>query len=252
MASAQDDPRLKAIKKGSAKAIREFAPNLVQSVIPGASTVVKLLDSTAPLFLQGFSIKKKQDLDYFLAELARRTQDDGIEFSNEFLTSAYANEHLAEVMAQATNALLEITNSEILAALAHITYHYKVNDKAPDLFFHSFTSFLKRVGQSDISQIREALEKCQDIVDKSTTPPPMFFIGHERNEPFNSIVSGSSNEDSFESLTFRFSLALEGVLIGTGLAMEWRRPRLDSPGLREGMCLERSSVEGLATYLLKH
>lgn len=215
----QDDPRLEAARKGGAKLIKELVPDLLQSPIHGASTGIKLLASTFQILQQGIKDKKEQDLDSFLMELARRAQDDGIDFNREFLEQGFAEAHTQEVLTQAVRAALEITNGRLLGILAHITYHYRVNEKPPDLFFRAFVEFLKRIGGMELEQLEAFLKACLELSRaRDRAPFSRFEVMIEDGPMFCPSVSVPGTGTLVCKVDVPTPRAFWDVLVGLGLA----------------------------------
>jgi hypothetical protein len=164
---------------------------------------------------EGFARKKQRDIAYFLAELARRAEDEGADFQNEFMEECLGEEGTSEVITQALKAALEITDSRILAALAHLAFHYQSNSKPVDLFFRGLVRLLESIGTAEFNVIQTLLDAATKLINAKPDNPMQLLriwrkaeMGVTQVELYPGYMWGADVD---------FTPALKNLLISTGL-----------------------------------
>ena len=167
------------------------------------------------LMRNAFERKKQRDIAYFLAELARRAEDEGAEFQNEFMEACFAEDGTSEVITQALKAALEITDSRILAALAHLAFHYQSNSKPVDLFFRGLVRLLESIGTAEFDVIQALLDAATKLIEAKPDNPMQLLriwrkaeMGVTQVELYPGFMWGADVD---------LTPAIKNLLISTGL-----------------------------------
>jgi len=166
---------------------------------------------------EGLRRKKQQDVAYFLLELARRTEDEGAEFQQEFLEDCFTEDGTSEVITQALKAALEITDSRMLAVLAHLAFHYQANSKSVDLFFRGLVRLLESVGAAEFEVLQVILAEAIQLA-AAKPDDPFGIIGIRRRRLDGSIgVQIELFPGLIREVAVDLTPAMKNLLIATGV-----------------------------------
>lgn len=241
MSAIPEDPGIKGTGQSLARTLLSLSP---------LDPLLKLEDLRAGI-LRGFAKRKEQDLDAFLSELARRAQDDGHNFGREFIDQAFSEKGISQILAQAVHAALAITDGQILATLAHITYHYRINQKDPDMFFRGFVELLKRIGIEELRLLREVTQTSNNLLQSpGAGNPNVFLISSGLGNSPTTTVSIQATGSSSANIDSEMSVPFQNTLISLGLAAECSGQTWTSLGTRVAISIDRKTIEQLSRFLL--
>ena len=200
-------------------------------ILKMASEHLLKLDVTgiASSALGAFHQKKKDDLIYFLRELARQAEDEGIDFQSEFETRFFPKNGTSEVITQAIKATLEITDSRILAALARLVFHYEINGRPVDLLYRGLVRLLESIGGPELEVLGRIVHASQQLRDaKPEQVDAAIVVEQQRQAPFRIKVELVGGYVTY--IDGPLSPGLVSLLIANAVVNQPSYGRLDARG----------------------
>ena len=150
------------IADGAAKPMLESALKVL-----GASWINPLSGAVIGLGMDHLSIRwtdaRRERLRGLLAEIARRTMDEGESFYRTFLNELFCEVELSDIIQEAIDASFEIKDSRSISFVAELTSTYYINNKEPDIFYRGMIRLLRLVGSKELKQILSLFNELQNI-----------------------------------------------------------------------------------------